>query len=192
MVPKSSQAQKQEDCFPCLENPLMLTPLFRFKLIINTCMVSFSVNSYLDSIVSTPKSFINDYHPDSCVLSLLDTLSQKAIQTREVRYLQALEAVCIIKDGYVSEYLLEIGTFQFYQNFESVLHYMFSNHESGNNPIRELIIEAISMQISDGGAKAEDELKEYVSSKANTAKLYKGEVDFLMQLQKDFNPYMFR
>jgi hypothetical protein len=54
---------------------------------------------------------------DDCVLELLDTLTVLSIKTKEVKYLQTLNEICKISDGYVSEYYIDITEKLVYKNF---------------------------------------------------------------------------
>jgi len=155
------------------------------------CEIATQVDLFVDEIANNPSVYVNGKINDNCVLSLIDSLSIRAINTHQDKYFNALGAICSISDGYVSEYFLDIGVYQFYQNFNHLIDYTFQQSQKGENCLRKMIIEAISMQISDGGDKKEKEVVEFIERKIKEYHFPKEKVVFIKQLQKEFDPSMF-
>ena len=60
-------------------------------------------DSILEALDQNPKKFISSIRNDKCLLSFLESLGNKAIITRQRRYLYSLNTICQISDGYLGD-----------------------------------------------------------------------------------------
>lgn len=110
------------------------------------CEISENINDYLDEIISNPHKYINENNDDNCVLSIIDSLNSKSIKYEDIRYFQALEAICNISDGYISEYLMSVAIIQYYTNLNGLLTFI-----KDNKCFKKMLIWGLSMDVSVGG-----------------------------------------
>lgn len=113
----------------------------------SACLENIDIHSSLDSIVSDPKTFLFSLD-DNCILELIDSISYYSIvNDRPDSFLLALEKICESADGFVSEYISNIGKEQFYRNFNAVFKYIAGKQR------RQCLFEAIylglAMEIED-------------------------------------------
>jgi len=76
----------------------------------------------VDSIIAYPRS-LNSLQ-DSCTLTLLDSLVDRFISTKDVQYIVALDSVAEVSDGYVSEYLETLSVSLYRQALPSYVSYL--------------------------------------------------------------------
>src|SRR5690606_12357151 len=80
-----------------------------------TCWAVQNVEAHLERIKDNAGSYI-EHQEDECLLTLLDTLGRRAINEKRVEYLAALDEICKVSDGYVSEALMEVAEAQYVEN----------------------------------------------------------------------------
>ncbi len=86
------------------------------------------LNDYVVSdIIRNPKKFINNDHDDECVLDFMHRLSKKAISSKEIDYVRALDAICQVSDGYLSESFPSYSFDQFLKNSDCLFSYFENN-----------------------------------------------------------------
>lgn len=78
----------------------------------------------LGQIEKEAKEVVKNTRDDNCVLKFLDTLTVCFIETGETKYISALESICKISDGYVSEYFWELTEKIVHQNFTAYSDYL--------------------------------------------------------------------
>lgn len=155
------------------------------------CEVIRNIDLHIDDIIDDPNAYVNDKISDNCVLALIDSINMRAIRTDKDEFLKALEAICNVSDGYVSEYFLDIGVYQFYHNFNQLINYAFLQKQENSNCLRQVIIEAISMEFSDGGEKKEKEVAEFIKRKIKEYKYSQEKIIFIQEMQEEFDSSMF-
>ncbi len=61
---------------------------------------------------------------DNCVLAIVRAISDKAMTESDATYLAPLNSICDVADGYIAEYMLEVGEIQFSRNLNELLLYL--------------------------------------------------------------------
>jgi hypothetical protein len=82
----------------------------------------------LEAVRQNAKEIITTSN-DNCVLGLLDTLTTLFITTKETKYIQTLDAICKVSDGYVSEYFWELTEKLVHQNFGAYTEFLSMQKE---------------------------------------------------------------
>lgn len=154
----------------------------------SSCSAVQDIENHLSKIIDNASSYIK-HQKDECVLALLDTISKRAINDKEVQYLGALEAICKVSDGYVSEALMEITGIQFYNNFDNLIAYCFS----GNKCLRQSVIDALSMEMSmsENRISKRKEIDNYIQLQIKQQKYGKEKIEYIEQLKKEIDPDKF-
>jgi hypothetical protein len=60
-------------------------------------------DSTLQALETDPRLFIRSIKDDTCLLGLIEALGSRAVTARDLKYLIALNSLCNVSDGYVSE-----------------------------------------------------------------------------------------
>lgn len=157
-------------------------------LVFDPCIAYKAIDSNLQDICNNASSYVKN-QPDDCVLSLLDTISKRALSERNDRYLKALEAICEISDGYVSEYLMEVAEAQFYNNFDNLISFCSSEDRCLSHYIIEGLSMKASMSIDPDSEKNNIEI--FIQQQVNKSNYTKEMVLYLEQLAKSIDPNMF-
>ncbi len=84
---------------------------------------------------------------DNCYLALIDSLTERFIRTSDVQYMECLELISSVRDGYVAEYFPEIGKNLYYCNFAGFIDFIYSKKNSSFNPMENVFIEAVAEEI---------------------------------------------
>lgn len=122
------------------------------------CHFTNNLSSYLDEIINNPTKFVNNRTDDECVILLIDNLSQRSISQKDSRYFKALTAICSVSDGYVSEHLMTISVFQFYNNLDN-----FMTIVNNDTCLRKEVIWGLSMDVSVGGERQKNRIIQHAS-----------------------------
>jgi hypothetical protein len=129
---------------------------------------------------------------DDCVLALIDSVYSNLTRTKGVNFLIALDSIAKNSDGYVSDYLMEIGVKLFYQDLSLVANYLCKRRTS-SPAIERLIIESMSSYLS--GTKERDKKQqkiiEFVDREKKEQKIDHDSYAYIMHLVKQFDPKMF-
>jgi len=152
------------------------------------CSAVKNIEKHLSKIIDNSKSYIKNQE-DKCVLALLDTISKKAINDKDIQYIEALEAICKVSDGYVSEALMEIARVQFYDNFNNLITYCYSER----NCLQESVIDALSMEVSgsENRITKRKEIDNYIQLQIRQHKYSKEKIEYIKQLEKGIDPDKF-
>lgn len=152
------------------------------------CAATQDIENVLSKIIINPNLYIKN-QKDECVLNLLDSLSEKAIKTNDTKYLEVLEAICKVGDGYLSEALMDLSGRQFYENFFTLINFCYA----GNKCLRNAIIEALSMEVStsENPAKKRVEIGKFVREEISKANFNNAKIQYIEQLVKEINPKKF-
>ena len=86
---------------------------------------------------------------DACVLSLIDSVSHYILKRKDFAFIECLDSLYSVSDGYVSEYFLEIGTKLFYKKFGLIIKYAYKEKYNPQGSIEKLVIESLSSELSD-------------------------------------------
>jgi hypothetical protein len=105
----------------------------------NLCDKKWICNN-LELIQSDAKNILLQ-SPDDCVLRFLDTLNDLYNTTKELQFINTLDAVCKISDGYVSEYFWGITDSLIEKSFKQYVHYLA---EQPNQCLEKFILQAYS------------------------------------------------
>jgi hypothetical protein len=121
---------------------------------------------------------------------MLDSLKELAIKTHEVKYLVALDSLCKVSDGWVSEEFDEISLQLFQRNFYSLFRYIYDKRDTLNNCLRGGIIMGYSYQLSATNDIQTEymEIDGFINEQIRKNKLNSEEQKFLRVMQKQFNP----
>lgn len=123
------------------------------------CEYSQNLDNYINEIISNPKKFITDKTDDNCVLSLIDVLNTRSMNSQDERYFEAIGAICKVSDGYVSEHLTTIAVKQYYHNLKELLDFVKTN-----DCFREMVVIGLSMEVSVGGNKEMEKIQAHSKS----------------------------
>lgn len=123
------------------------------------CKLATAVNFDIDFVRVNAKKIVRS-NKDECVIVLLDTLTASVNRNGGGEYFSCLDSLAIAGDGYVSEYFMEIGISVFYERFREFFIYIYNAHEKkGKSALERVMVEAVSMQISDSDNAKEMERK---------------------------------
>ena len=128
---------------------------------------------------------------DECVLALIDSMYDNFIRSDNLKYLEALEAFYNESDGYVTEYLLEIGTKLFYKKLKLIATYL--NRQKSTKGLEKLIVESMSSELSnaDDVDKSREAIKKFIDKQIVKNKIGKEESAYLKRLIEKFDPTKF-
>lgn len=129
----------------------------------------------LDQVEKDPKEILTNASDDVCVLEFLDTLTHCFIATGEYRYLNVLEAVCNVSDGYVSEYFIEITQTLVNENFAAYTNYL----SNGNRCLEVLLLEATTVY----GDVKKEELFHWIDLELSKTETTTGKKEYLKNLK---------
>jgi hypothetical protein len=109
---------------------ILATYTFFFLLIYQAngqtvCQIAQKPIKYIDYITQNPKLIFNSSSNPSCVLALVDSLSDHYIKTGNPESLIALESIGKISDGYLSEFYDETSQNILFGRFDGFLHYLY-------------------------------------------------------------------
>lgn len=158
----------------------------------NACIIAEKIDSSLNNINKNAKAII-DSSKDDCVMRLLDTLTIKAINSDENKYLMPLESLRKVSDGYVSEYFLEIGVKLFYKDFKDYVLYIFNRRMAKENYLEKVMVEAISMEMSDSDniENYQKKIDEFINKEIQTFNFSKEQLAYINGIKKKFDPKLF-
>lgn len=152
------------------------------QILRTNCNEAINLSDFLDEIISSPRKFVSGRTDDECVIALLDSLSSKSIKQPDSRYFEALGAICAISDGYVSEHLMTITVTQYYQNLVPLISFV-----NKNECFRKQLVWGLSMEVSVGGDKILDRIKNH----AQKVELTASEKRMVESLISDIDPKIF-
>lgn len=157
-----------------------------------SCSITKNITDSLDQIKQNSKSIIR-VNPDNCVLALLDSLTERSINEKNVQYLIALDSICVNADGYVSEYYIDISLKLFYNDFESYFMYIYGKSSNKNNCLRGKLIEALSMELSDADNPdtKKAEIQQFIQEQITLVNLSNDKQKYLKDILAALNPHMF-
>lgn len=120
---------------------------------------------------------------DSCVLGLLDSLTNRFIKESDLKYIVCLDSISRISDGYVSEYFLVISKKLLYNNFKKYINYLYKQ-KNHSNVLKDFLIDGISMEIATAKNKEEKEkeVKKYIETEQLKQKLSSAENAYLKEI----------
>lgn len=156
----------------------------------SSCFIVENIEDNLDEIKNNASKIIRD-NEDNCVIALLDSLTYKSIKATNHRFLVVLDSICIISDGYVSEYYMDLSLRLFYEDFNDLLSY--TKIRNKDNCIRKRLVEALSMELSNvkDPEKKRLEINDFIKSQVAQKDLSEEERKFIEQLMNDIDPEMF-
>jgi len=154
-----------------------------------SCLAANNPNIYMDSICHNPALFIREFS-NNCVFKLLDTLTSTVIEKNDTVALFALDKLYGVSDGDIKEYFLDVGIKMFYSNFSTVIQYCSENSNRKTNNIENMIIDAVSMDMSNSPRKT-DSVKAFIKRQEKTNKFYQKQKTYISLLEKKFDPNKF-
>lgn len=154
----------------------------------DACTIKENVNLYLPEIKINFKKIIAQ-GKDECVLEIVDSLTIKFITTSDKKYLQCLDTICQISDGYLKEHLWSIGKLMFYKNFSPFFEYLYERKNESDNCLIDLFIVSISVELNEAENRIEKrgEIDKYIENQIDNFKLSNDKIVFLKGLQAKFN-----
>lgn len=115
---------------------------------------------------------------DNCVLGFLDTLTTLFITTKETKYIQTLDAVCKVSDGYVSEYIWELTEKLVHQSFGAFSDYLTFEKE---RCMEKYLLQTMSTE------RRKKDVTDYIDKELKISTLKLEKVKYLMDLRKKIN-----
>lgn len=158
----------------------------------NACVISKSLDVQIENINTNSKVIIKNSE-DNCIINLLDSLTRFAIKGNDDKYLSCIESFAKVSDGYVSEYFLEIGAELFYKNFFNSIMYIFKKRYSEDNYLEKVLIEAISMEMSDADDifSYKKKLNVFIDNEIKKSNYSKEHLEYINLLKSKFDPNLF-
>lgn len=123
---------------------------------------------------------------DSCMIALLDALTHSYILTSEDKYISALEAFCLISDGYMGEYFWGTSERIFRQQFGGYIDFLYRNKDAC---LRIVFTESLGVEIGmakDRGKKR-NEIFNFMNSRERELNLDADVVEFIEKLKGEIN-----
>jgi hypothetical protein len=130
---------------------------------------------------------------DDCVLALINSVCSDIIRTGDRRFFVTLDSIATNSDGYVAEYLLDIGVEIFYKKLPLLTQYLIGRDLKKPGAIERLIVESLSMYLTTSNApdKKREKLKSFVGQQRTEKRISDQEYVYLENLMKRFDPKMF-
>ena len=149
-----------------------------------------NIEKNLDVIRKNADEILKGY--DNCVIALMDSLTLKFIKSNELKYIETLDSICRVSDGYVGEILAEECEELFYKNFKGFFQYLY-RHRNDNNCFENQLVWEISleMNMAEDREKAKREVDSYLKDKIRELKLSEREIEYLKKIQAQFDPAKF-
>lgn len=129
----------------------------------------------LNDLIDQPTLVINNQQ-DKCVLEFMDLINKES--NKDTNYIILIEKICQISDGFLSEYLLNIGFKQIFANFDNLIDYL-NNHK--NSCIERIVLKGIFYEINYYGYNR-DKLIDYFKSKMQNERYGKNEKEVINRL----------
>ena len=131
---------------------------------------------------------------DNCVLALIDSVWADFVRTGDTRYLVAIDTIASNSDGYVAEYLLDIGVTLFYKRLPNLARYLVGRDSKNPGAIERVIVESMSMYLGTTNSldKRREKIKNHVDQQRAEKKISDQEYTYLENLIKRFDPNMFK
>ncbi|EQB63652.1 MAG: hypothetical protein RBG1_1C00001G1231 [candidate division Zixibacteria bacterium RBG-1] len=157
---------------------------------IDACEILKNIDGNLDVIERNADKII--LGNDNCVLDLLDSLTYKFVNNNEMKYIEALDSICQVADGYVGEAYWDIGREIFHKNFKGYFKYLY-DHRSKNDCMEKRLIDGVSFEIhmAEDRENAKQEIDAFLRNKIIELKLTESEIEYLKKLQARFDPGMY-
>lgn len=154
------------------------------------CKAAKNTQMYKREILNNPSLFIHDN--SNCVFKLLDTLTSNVIKYNDTSSLHMLDVLYGKSDGSISEYFLDIGIELFYSNFGTVIKYAYKNSENKKNNIEDILVDALSMDISNSyNHSKNDSVKSFIRKQEKIFPFSEGEKIYINIFRTKINPSKF-
>lgn len=129
---------------------------------------------------------------DACVLSLIDSITNYILKNDSV-FIECLDSLFRVSDGYVSEYFLEIGTKLFYKKFALMTRYAYRERNTRKGNIEKLLVESLSSELSDTDNKMEynKKIKNFMNTEFVKNKFSDNEIKYAKQMMSKLDPSKF-
>jgi len=128
----------------------------------------------LDAVQKNAKEIITTSN-DNCVLGLLDTLTALFIKTEQIKYIETLDAICKVSDGYVSEYFWELT--------EKLVHQSFGAYTGFLSTQKERCMEKFLLQTITTGQRKKD-VKNFIDKELKVSTIKAEKKKYLSELLK--------
>ena len=124
---------------------------------------------------------------DNCLLQLLDSIVIGYDRRGEIGELVALDSLCSVSDGFLSEYFWEIGASLIHNSFEGYFDYIFTNR---NSCLITIFVESISVEINGSLDRLEKkkEIDQFLDLHIKTMNMNAEQKRFLTELRSQINP----
>lgn len=131
-------------------------------------------------------------NPDTCVLRSLKYLTESYVKTSRPIYIETLDCIQWVSDGYLSEYFWYLGKELINGNFNGFFSYVYENRSSRKTNVRSWFIESASVILNAEEKNEREskrkELKHMMLHEASKYSYNKDKIKYLKQLVKQFNP----
>lgn len=135
----------------------------------------------LENIQKNAKAIITASN-DDCVLGLLDTLTSLFINTQQTKYIQTLDAVCKVNDGYVSEHFLDLIEKLTFESFNSFVDYMAL--QQADNCLEKNLLEIMKWKLKDGTSPRKEKLIKLIDKELKATTIKAEKKKYLAELRK--------
>ena len=110
---------------------------------------------------------------DNCVLTMIDSIYSNIIISNRNECLEALDSICRASDGYVADYLEEIGKKLFYKRLPLLSKYRSNKKIDKPNTLENIIVEGISQELSEAEdiPKKKKKIETFVKSEIKSKRL---------------------
>lgn len=152
------------------------------------CLLTEDLFNTIDLVKKDIKSLLKENETnDNCVLALLDSLADRFIRTSDTIYINCLEIIANVSDGYLSEYFPFLCQNLYHNNFKGFFNYLYMKSENDEKVLEMLFVEGVSYEIEE--RKNKNRVMNYLYDQMN-ANNFHGEkrsyFDYLMLRVNNF------
>ncbi len=121
-----------------------------------------SIDSIVNEINYNPKKFMSSLNNDSCLIKVIDEIHLQSLINNSNKYLNALNKICELGDGYVSEYVAEIVEKQLINN--TFNYSKFISEDTVNSCLQTRIFESIDIGNLSKNSKNYEQIVEVIET----------------------------
>jgi len=154
----------------------------------NICGKGFKSKKEIDFVKKNAYKIIISNN-DDCVVDMIDSITNNFIQSSKLFYIEAMDSIYKVSDGYVTEALIYNYEVIFQKNFNAFFNYVYINRENKTANIKGYFIMSGSIVLSEAKNKVEKrkEMKEYMMQIAKKNNYSIDKINYLIELEKQFD-----
>ena len=144
---------------------------------IDVCDLLKNISGNIGFIINNSKEIVFQQQ-DNCILELIDSLENEVNISNNKLFLIALDSLCNYSDGYLSEYFDEVFPNLFYNNFNTLMIYLYHNR---NSQIEEFLIWGLSLEInmSEDKSLKKNEIIDFVRTQFENQSYTKEQINYI-------------